>query len=54
MLAGLAYALWLFRDIDSRSHSASDTLINFAFQLLLLGIGYSLLAFFTSDPERAK
>lgn len=44
----LAYAVYLFIDIDSRSHSVSDTLINFVFNLFILGIVYSLLAFLTS------
>jgi hypothetical protein len=48
LLAGISYAVYLFIDIDSRSHSASDTLINFVFNLLIIGAIYSLIAFFTS------
>ena len=48
LLGGIAYAVYIFRDIDSRSHSASDTLINFAFYLLIIGAVYSLIAFLAS------
>ena len=48
LVAGIAYAVYLFIDIDSRSHSVSDTLINFVFNLFIIGIIYSLLAFLTS------
>jgi hypothetical protein len=51
MLTGLV-AVYTFIDIDSHSHSVSDTLINFMFNLLLLAVGYSLIAFFTSSGER--
>ena len=44
----LAFAVYKFRDIDSRSHSASDTLINFIFNLLIVIAVYSVIAFFTS------
>ena len=43
----LGYAVYLFIDIDSRSHSASDTLMNWAFNCLILGVAYSLIGFFT-------
>jgi len=48
LLVLLAYTVYIFRDIDSRSHSVSDTLINFAFRLLIFGMIYYLTAFFTS------
>lgn len=48
LLAGVAYAVYVFIDIDSRSHSISDTLINFLFNLLIIGAVYSLIAFLTS------
>ncbi len=48
LIAGLAYAVYVFKDIDSRSHSVSDTLINFVFNLLIIGAVYSLIAFLTS------
>ncbi len=48
LMAGLAYAVYVFIDIDSRSHSVSDTLINFVYNLLIIGAVYSLIAFLTS------
>ncbi len=53
LLLGLAYAVYAFIDIDSRSHSASDTLTNFVFQLIIIGVVYSLIALLTSRaPNR--
>ena len=46
------YAVYIFTDIDKRSHSASDTLINFAFNLLIIAAVYSLIAYFTSRKTR--
>jgi len=53
LLAGLAYAGYVFIDIDSRSHSVSDTLINFVFNLLIIGAVYSLIAYLTSRQKNA-
>ncbi|HUI29262.1 MAG TPA: hypothetical protein VLX91_03520 [Candidatus Acidoferrales bacterium] len=47
----VVYAVYKFREIGSRSHSASDTLINFAFYLVIIGVVYNLIAYFTG---RAK
>lgn len=47
-LAAIVYAVYLFFDIDSRSHSASDTFINFVFNLICITVIYSLIGFFTS------
>ncbi len=47
-LMAVVYSIYKFIDIDSRSHSASDTLINFAFYLLITGAIYSAIAFVTS------
>ena len=52
VLATLALLVWLFIDIDSRSHSASDTLINFVFNALIVAVVYSLVAFFASATDR--
>jgi len=49
--ATVAYAIYLFIDIDSRSHSASDTLINWVFNLLIVGVVYSIVGFFTEKPR---
>ena len=48
LVAGLAFAVYSFMDIDSRSHSNSDTLMNIAFMLLIIGAVYSLIAYATS------
>lgn len=48
LFSGLAYAVYVFIDIDRHSHSVSDTLINFVFQLLVIGAVYTLIAFLTS------
>jgi hypothetical protein len=48
LAGGIAFAVYSFIDIDSRSHSVSDTLINFVFMLILIGAVYTLIAFLTS------
>lgn len=47
LLCGLVFAVYSFIDIDSKSHSVSDTLINFVFRLLIIVAVYSLIAYFT-------
>lgn len=47
LVIAVAYAVYTFIDIDSRSHSVSDTLINFVFNLLLIGVVYSVIGYFT-------
>ena len=50
---GLAFAVYIFIHIDSRSHSASDTLRNFIFNFLIIVAVYSLIAYITSrEPKR--
>ncbi|MDB5005375.1 MAG: hypothetical protein JWQ34_3600 [Mucilaginibacter sp.] len=52
LVLAAAYAVYTFIDIDSRSHSNSDTLINFVFNLLLIGLVYTIIAYFTeSRPQ---
>ena len=48
LLISLIYAIYSFVQIDNRSHSVSDTLINFAFKLLIINALYSLIAYFTT------
>jgi len=48
LVAGIAFAIYSFIDIDSRSHSVSDTLMNFVFMCLIIGAVYSLIAYATS------
>jgi len=47
-LVAIVYSVYIFVDIDSRSHSVSDTLMNFVFNLLIIGAIYSLIALLTS------
>jgi hypothetical protein len=53
-LIGLAFAIYSFIDIDGRSHSVSDTLINFVFMVLIIGAVYSLIAYVTSRSVNSK
>lgn len=48
LIAAIGCCVYLFIDIDSRSHSVSDTLMNFVFNALLVAVVYSIIAFFTS------
>ena len=48
----IAYAVYEFLDIDSRSHSVSDTLMNFAFRLLIIFSTYTLIAYLTSRTPK--
>lgn len=52
LAAGIAFAIYSFIDIDSRSHSASDTLMNFAFMCLIIGAVYSLIGYATSKVSK--
>ena len=52
LLAGVAYTVYTFIDIDSRSHSVSDTLINFVFRLLIIIAVYSLVGYLTSKSQK--
>lgn len=47
-IAAIGVCVYLFIDIDSSSHSVSDTLINFVFNALLVAVVYNIVAFFTS------
>lgn len=53
-LIAIGYAIYDFIDIDSQSHSVSDTLMNFVFNLFLIWIVYSIIGFFTSKPKIKK
>lgn len=52
LIAGFAFAVYSFIDIDSRSHSNSDTLMNFVFMCLIIGAVYSLIAYITSRVSK--
>jgi len=47
LVLAAAYAVYTFIDIDGRSHSVSDTMINFVFNILLIGLVYSIIGYFT-------
>jgi tryptophan-rich sensory protein len=49
LVVSLGLAIYLFFDIDSRSHSVSDTIINFMLNFLIIGAFYTLIAFLTSS-----
>ncbi|NBB17794.1 hypothetical protein GVN20_00370 [Runella sp. CRIBMP] len=47
----LAYCVLAFIEVDKHSHSVSDTLINWLFRVILVGLVYSIIAYFTSPKE---
>jgi len=53
-IAAIGYCVYLFIDIDTRSHSVSDTLMNFVFNALLVLVAYSIIAFFTSKEKQTE
>ncbi|WP_295720756.1 hypothetical protein [Mucilaginibacter sp.] len=54
LVIAFSYAVYTFIDIDRRSHSVSDTLINFVFNLLIIGLVYTLVAYFTEKRTEAE
>ncbi len=52
LVAGIVYAIYLFVDIDGRSHSVSDTLMNWVFNLIVIAVVYSFIAFLTSRSAK--
>jgi hypothetical protein len=44
LAAAAAFVVWGFFDIDSRSHSSSDTIRNTVFLAALTAVAYTLLA----------
>jgi uncharacterized membrane protein HdeD (DUF308 family) len=48
LLAGIVYTVYTFIDIDSRSHSVSDTLMDFVFNFIIILAVYSLIGFLAS------
>ncbi|MBK6391597.1 MAG: hypothetical protein KA109_06620 [Saprospiraceae bacterium] len=45
LMMALGYAAYQFRVIDRDSHSVSDTLINWGFQVLMISAVYTLVAY---------
>lgn len=54
MLIAFIYVTYIFIEIDSRSHSVSDTLRPFFIHLLLIGLAYTLIALLTSRGPTDK
>lgn len=57
LLISILYAVYSFIEIDSRSHSVSDTLMNFFFRLAIIYAVYAVIALMTSrkaDHPEAK
>ncbi len=51
LLAAIVYAVYRFIEIDDKSHSVSDTLMNFVFNLFIIAIVYSVIALLTSRTK---
>ena len=49
--AALAFCVYLFIEIDSRSHSVSDTLMNFVFNALIVAVVYSAVGYLFSKGK---
>jgi hypothetical protein len=52
LILTVAFSVYSFIEIDRRSHSVSDTLMNFAFRLMFIGAAYTIIAFLTSRNNR--
>ncbi|NVO04291.1 MAG: hypothetical protein HXX09_16480 [Bacteroidetes bacterium] len=48
----VVFAIKTFINIDSKSHSVSDTLMNFVFNLLIICAVYSLIGFLASQTPK--
>ena len=53
ILAMVAYSIYVFIEIDKKSHSVSDTLINFVFNLAINCVALYIIAFITSKSRWA-
>lgn len=49
LLVYIIFNIYLFRDIDKLSHSASDTLINFVLPFILSTIALLVICYFTGE-----
>ena len=52
LASSFIFAIYKFIDIDSRSHSASDTLINFFFYVIIIGSVYSVVGYLASVKKK--
>jgi small-conductance mechanosensitive channel len=46
-----AYAVYTFIQINGKAHSVSDLMISFVFNLLLIGLVYTVIAYFTERRD---
>ncbi|MEZ4905631.1 MAG: hypothetical protein R2822_29645 [Spirosomataceae bacterium] len=51
LLLTVGYAVYAFIEVERHAHSASDTLINWSFRVILIGVFYSMIGYFTSAKE---
>ncbi len=53
IIAGIAifYSVYVFLDIDSRSHSVSDTLMNWVLNVLIVAVIYYVLGYMFSKKQ---
>ena len=51
LLVAAAYSVYSFIEIDSKSHSVSDTLMNFAVRIIIIFAGYTFIAFLASRKK---
>jgi hypothetical protein len=47
----LIYCVQAFIETNKHSHSVGDTLANWFFRVILVGVMYSIIAYFTSAKE---
>ena len=47
LVLAAAYAVYTFININGQSHSVSDVMINFVFNVLIIGLVYTVIAYFT-------
>ena len=52
LIASATYVVYNFIEIDSLSHSVSDTLMNFVFRLIIIGFVYTIIGILTSRPQK--
>ena len=52
LFACVVYGVYAFVDIDSTSHSVSDTLINWVFTMAMLTIGYTIFAYLMNEKDK--
>jgi hypothetical protein len=51
LLLAAVCSVYSFIEIDSKSHSVSDTLMNFALRIIIIFAGYTFIAFLASRTK---